>query len=75
MAETCLICHCIAAAACLCAFPFRRHARLTCACIHPFLFVIRSSKYVEKFADFCSENDILVEMFPLEAIGDTGMVG
>lgn len=31
------------------------------------------SKYVEKFADFCSENDILVEMFPLEAIGDTGM--
>ncbi len=35
----------------------------------------RSSKYVEKFSEFCCDNDILVEMFPLEAIGDTGMVG
>lgn len=30
---------------------------------------------MEKFSEFCCEKDIEVEMFPLEAIGDTEMVG
>ncbi len=31
-------------------------------------------KYVQKFSEFCCDNDIEVEMFPLEAVGDTEMV-